>query len=524
MNFSVLDCTLRDGGYCNEWRFSEKGIKQIINNLIISGIENIECGFLTNKVPFDSQTSKFTMLKQLDKYIPQHNERIKFLLMVNYGEYNIEDLPPKTETMVDGIRVAFHKKDRYAAIELCEKIKTKGYYVFLQPMVSMLYSEQEFLELINLVNKIEPYAFYIVDSFGTMDKKNLQLYLKLAEEKLSQAIKIGFHSHNNLQSAFSNAQFFLECQTTRDLIVDSSVYGMGRGAGNLNTELLLNMINEKSNKKYTLEPVFQIMDLVLNHFYEEKPWGYNLPNYLSAIHMIHPNYGVFLSEKKTLKVEDINKIFSQIDPIKGCEFDKEYINALYIKYMSSGHARDEHLAEVIERTKGKKVLLIAPGKNALREKQKIINFIEVNSPIIISINHEYPIVPSDYIFISNKRRFANMNEKLYSKTISTSNINTDKTYISIDYLKLINTNESVKDNAGLMAINFAIKFLNSEEIFIAGFDGYSYDYYSNFETDEMALIASKEFIDRINEGMRLIIREFKEKKNITFITSSLLNN
>ena len=106
-------------------------------------------------------------------------------------------------------------------------------------MVSLSYTDEEFLDLIRRVNELEPYAFYIVDSFGMMKRKDLTRLFYLVEHNLNENIKIGFHSHNNMQLAYSNAQSLVDLHSDRELIIDASVYGMGRGAGNLNTELFV---------------------------------------------------------------------------------------------------------------------------------------------------------------------------------------------------------------------------------------------------------------------------------------------
>lgn len=517
-----LDCTLRDGGYCNQWYFKQENIKKIISALLSANADIIECGFLTNTIEFNSDYTKYDCTRRLNQFVPRHKSNTKFVLMLNYGEYDVEKLPYKEETKVDGIRIAFHKKDRFKIAPICRKIAEKGYDVFIQPMVTLLYSEEEFEEIIRISNEINPYAFYIVDSFGVMQKWDLMRYFEIADANLKKSIKLGFHSHNNLQSAFSNAQSLLEKDTQRGVIIDSSIYGMGRGAGNLNTELFFNELNSRSYSKYKIRPLLHVMDEVINRFYEEKAWGYTLPNYLSAIRMIHPNYASYLSEKKTLTIEDIDEIFAMMDSDRAVEYDEEYIRSLYIEYMSRGAIENEHLDEIKKKVQGKKILLIAPGKSAIDEQNKIKQFIDCYEPIIISINHVYPIAEPNFIFVSNIRRFAQIDEAMYYKTISTSNIKNRATYMSTDYFELLNTVDDVRDNAGLMAIKFVKEKLEKEEVYIAGLDGYSYNVYDNFETKEMALLVSAEFMDRINEGMKEVIRGWDERIKIRFITSSII--
>ena len=375
----ILDCTLRDGGYCNLWDFGFENTKDIISGLIKSNVEIIECGFLTDKVKYNKNVTKFTDLKELSSVIPDKRDGKLFVAMVNYGEYDINLLPNYDGSSIDGIRVAFHKKDMSEALDLCEKIKSKGYKVFIQAMVSLSYTDEEFLRLINYANKIGPYAFYIVDSFGMMKKKSLTRLFYMVEHNLNENIWIGFHSHNNMQLAFSNAQELVNIQTNRNLIIDSSVYGMGRGAGNLNTELFVEYLNDNCGTEYNIKPLLKIIDDIINGFYQKNYWGYSLPNYISASHNAHPNYASYLDDKKTLTVENINEIFDMMDSEKSVEFDKEYIEELYMRYMNREVIQEARLSEFKDKIKGKRIILIAPGRSSVEETDKILRCIDTVS-------------------------------------------------------------------------------------------------------------------------------------------------
>ena len=127
----------------------------------------------------------------------------------------------------------------------------------------MSYSDEEFLTLIKAANELKPYAFYIVDSFGMMNGRDLIRLFYMLEHNLDDSIKIGFHSHNNMQLAFSNAQQLVSIQTNREIIIDSTIYGMGRGAGNLNSELFIEYLNGISNSNYNIKPLLKIIDEIL---------------------------------------------------------------------------------------------------------------------------------------------------------------------------------------------------------------------------------------------------------------------
>ena len=516
---NVLDCTLRDGGYCNDWMFGKENVQRIINGLLAANVEFIECGFLTDRVDYDSDRTKFTDLKQIASIVPKGKIGKPCLVMINYGEYSADNLPDCSETCIDGIRVAFHKKDCIKALQLCADIKRKGYMVFVQPMVSMSYSEDEFVTLIHEVNKLKPYAFYIVDSFGMMKRKALMQLVELTEMNLLEEILLGFHAHNNLQLAYSNAQHLVELPLRRSIVIDVSVHGMGRGAGNLNAELFLDHLNEVIDSGYSIRPILNLMDEIISRFYEEKPWGYSLPNYLSASHMIHPNYATYLDDKKTLTLEAMDEIFSMMDPEKGVEYDANYIEQLYIDYLSRRKHEDSSIKELSNSICGRKVLLIAPGRSVVDQKEKILKFVDEEKPVVFSINHDYPYLDADYIFVSNMRRFRQLSDRVYGKTITTSNIGSKDTYASVEYYRLLNVVEGVRDNAGLMAIKF-IAEMGVSEFYLAGFDGYSHDVYKNFETRDMALLNSTEFLERMNDGMRRVMEMYAHDYLIHFITDS----
>lgn len=517
-SLKVLDCTLRDGGYCNQWQFGHKNIKKIIDSLIESGIDIVECGFLTEIEEYDANTTKYVTVCELETLLPKKRGQTMFTCMVNYGEYNISNLPEHDSRSLDGIRVAFHKKDCDDALALCRQVKEKGYKVFIQAMVSLSYSDEEFLELIGRVNEVGPYAFYIVDSFGMMKHKDLIRLFYMVEHNLKDNILIGFHSHNNMQLSYSNAQSLVDIRTKRDLIIDSSVYGMGRGAGNLNTELFLEYLNDNANGNYVLQPLFHIIDEILGQFYRKNYWGYSLPNYLSASYNLHPNYARYLDDKNTLLVEDIDAIFQMVDENKRFEFDKDYIESLYLEYMAKDQVKDDAKVELAGKLYDRTVLLIAPGKSAEVEKSKLMAYSKNQDVVVISVNFEYAYVDTDYIFVSNLRRYHELDKGKRKKCLATSNIMDESVYLQIKYRDLLNNHEFVKDNAGLMAIKFLTSF-HVKKILLAGFDGYSGDLENNYIDSNMVTEMSDMMQIEKNEGMTEVLNQFKHNVCIEFLTT-----
>lgn len=513
----VLDCTLRDGGYCNEWMFGFDNIKKIVKGLVDAEIDIIECGFLVENLEYQQDATKFSDLMQLSTFLPSKSLEKLFVAMINYGEYDVERLPQYDGYSIDGIRVAFHKKDLLGALEVCRIIKQKGYKVFVQPMVSLSYTDIEFINLINMCNEIEPYAFYIVDSFGAMNTRDLNRLFSIVENNLKSDIWIGFHSHNNMQLSYSSAQNLIHINTNRNIVIDSSIYGMGRGAGNLNTELLIQYLNEVRSCSYKTPPLLNIIDEIINLFYEQNHWGFSLPNYLSAVYNTHPNYAAYLSEKNTLTYENMDQIFSIMDDEKRITYDKKYIEQLYIRYMARSVTYEEHLFELKEILSGKEVLIIAPGKSIEEENEKIIDFLNLEGVISICVGFDDKRYKTDFIFISNLRRYRAINNKKSNKMIVTSNIPADEVFLQVDYQSLLNDIEVIKDNSLMMLIQFLLN-MDVKKIALAGVDGYSHEISENYASHSMAMIAKTATLDAMNAGMSRMLQRFREKIELRFIT------
>ena len=317
----ILDCTLRDGGYIIDWNFGEGRILEIINNLAFAGIDYIECGFLKEEKTVNGKTF-FNSVGELEKlHLPDWN----YMLMVNFGEYGIENFKACQNKKIK-IRVAFKKKQQQEAVQYISALKNLGYDVIANPMHTNSYSEDELLYLIDEINGIKPYVLTIVDTLGNMYEKDVVNLFRLIDENLDSGISLGFHSHNSLQLSFSNTKALLGMNIKREIIIDSCVYGMGRGAGNLCTELITKYLNDNYEKDYKISPLLKIID-DLKTIYEETPWGYSTPYYIAAIHSCHPNYAGYLV-KQGFTDEDIDKIITKIPEDRRISYDPEFIKNL----------------------------------------------------------------------------------------------------------------------------------------------------------------------------------------------------
>lgn len=518
----ILDCTLRDGGYCNEWGFNNSEIEYVISHLTLANVDYVECGYLS-KYPSKGEKSIYEDMTTINRIFQKIKIKgnTQYAVMVNCGEYDVNALPMADKCRVRIVRYAFHKKDYVKAIRECSLIKEKGYDVFLQPMVTNCYSQNELEQLLTLANELLPAAVYIVDSFGSLTPENLEKIIETYERHLLSQIKVGLHTHNNLQLAFSNSILFARLVRSHNMIIDSTVMGIGRGAGNLNSELFLDWVNRNQGyAKYNLKEILKIADNVISSIAERNQWGYSLANYLSAVHNCHPNYSKALSEKRTLTYEDINRVFEMMEESKKYSFDRDYIESLYVEYLSRGdYARkiDDKLCLAFLR---KKIVIIGSGRSAWSEKDKILDALNEEDTISISLNFDYSLLRTDYVFVSNLRRYEQLDKSLMPKAIVTSNIPATECFMKIDYKKYVCDIEYVHDNAMIMLVNFLIT-AGASAIYIAGVDGYLYSK-NNYIFDNMDISISEELCDQINNGLREFIAQKKHDIDISIITEGVL--
>lgn len=293
----LLDCTLRDGGYINNWEFGKDAIYDMTRRLEQTNIEILELGFIKDE-PYDENRTVFNNIDQVKKLIGEKKPGIQYAVMSEAtNPLPLEKLDPATPDGPDIIRVIVWKRMLKEGFEYCKGIVEKGYKLCVQPARVSQYSDEEFVEMIKLFNEINPMAIYVVDSWGTMYKEELLHYLKLADENLKPEIAVGYHGHNNMMQAFDTACAFTEQKINRNMIIDASIYGIGRGAGNLNTELFAKYMNEKFNCSYNLKPLTEIYDFCIKHIYKRYTWGYSVPYLISAKYNCNPDFADYYTKK-----------------------------------------------------------------------------------------------------------------------------------------------------------------------------------------------------------------------------------
>jgi len=517
MQIKVLDCTLRDGGYINDWKFTSLQIKNILKSLIAAKIDIIECGYLNDIKGVEKDSTLFKNTVVIDKIIQSLDQDFQKVVMINLGDYRLENLPKKEDTLINGIRLAFHKKDLDVALKEAQKILSLGYKLYFQPMITKNYSDLEFLSLISKVNSIGVNSFYIVDSFGSMTLSEFQKYMILADNNLDKNISLGYHSHNNMQLAFSNAINMCSLNIKREIIIDASIYGIGRGAGNLNTELITDYLNTTYNKHYDTLPLLEIIDNLLHSLMQKKHWGFSPAQYLSASFNCHPNYVTHLINKNTNHIVSVKKVLDSLPCENKASFDKELIEKLYRNFLLE--TKTEILGEW-KLPKDKKILLIASGKSVKEFSTLIQNKIDSGEYITIALNHK-PYFECDYYFFSNQKRFDEFAKSIdVGKLVITSNI-----LSTIDIKKVIDIRKLVYiDNMFIMNVApLCIHYLIQQEISkveIAGLDGYQMNK-NNYNYEETAVINDEVSLEEQNTLLRQALQYLTQHIDIEFITPTL---
>lgn len=526
-NISLLDCTLRDGGYINNWMFGRANIRSILSRLTKAGIDIVETGFLEDGL-YDPDSSLFTDVKQIEELLPESRGNTQFVAMTRYGHMDINNLREYDGKGINGIRVTFHENEAEKAIEYCKLVKERGYRIYVQPVGTTSYTDEYLLKLIRIVNELRPYAFYIVDTLGLMRKNDLLRMYYLVDNNLDPDILIGFHSHNNLQLSFSNAQELVDLHTRRRIILDSSVYGMGRGAGNLNTELIAQHLNFTRDYAYNTDYLLEIIDETIDVISKKFTWGYSVPYYLAAINNCHPNYATYLMNRKTLPVKSIGKILRSLHPDQRELYNEQYVAELYLQFQKHQINDNQSVIGLRRELQGKNVLVIAPGNSINTQRENIEAYLERHDNVaIISVNFDGDWIHPDFCFFSNNKRFQRFLEserELASKIIITSNVETeDHTELAsyvVNYSDYLNRQPLVNDNAALMLIALLIR-LEMPEIAIAGFDGFQHDTLNNYAEDELENALDKDTVTEMNRQISEVVREYGKAIRLNFITSSL---
>ena len=282
-NKKIIDCTIRDGGLVNNWDFSVEFVQDLYNSLSDAGVEYMEIGYKNSaKLLNATEPNHWRFLDDqfLKKIIPE-KKYTKLSALVDIGRVDPNDILPREESLLDMIRVACYIREVDKGLELIQMFHELGYETSLNIMALSSVPEHQLIEAFEMVNNSPVDVVYIVDSFGSLDPDNIEHQVKKFQSLLPNK-QLGIHTHNNMQLAFANTLTAIRNGVT---FMDSSVYGMGRAAGNCHTELLVSYVQKTS---YELKPVLGFIEKHMLEMRENWEWGYIIPYMISGVLNEHP--------------------------------------------------------------------------------------------------------------------------------------------------------------------------------------------------------------------------------------------
>lgn len=532
----LLDCTLRDGAYVVKSNFGSSSISGIISNLQNANIEIIECGWLKNDKYIEG-TTFFHLPSDLNKYISKKNMNTYFVLMIDYNRYNCDFLPRKEEGIIDAIRVVFSKNDIEEGFRVCEKIRSKGYDIYIQLANTIGYSEGELKKVIRNINEFKPKCVSIVDTFGGMYPADLEKLVEYFDENLDIDIQLGFHSHNNLQLSFALSIQFIEIfinKKDRKIVVDSTLCGMGRGAGNTCTELIVEYINRNYGFKYNIDMIMDTIDKYILYYIMRFQWGYSIAYAIAGMYGCHVNNVSYLSKTHRIKSRDMRAIFDALPQEKRVGYDYDFLEKVYLQYQNN-NIDDKDAIEVLKKEfEGKEVIAILPGKSSEIFLKDVCKKISERKCKVIGINAIVKGYSYDWLFFGNSLKYEFARES-YSKEIETikiirtSNIEINSSFekesIVVNYFELVKRNWKYYDNSMLMFLRLMRK-IRIKKILVVGFDGYKEKMEAYAENTMKPVLEDSDFKVLNEEIKEMIIdffldNDFKDK--IEFITPSVFD-
>lgn len=496
----ILDCTLRDGGYYTNWDFSADIVDAYIDAMNQLPIDYLEVGYRNN--PSEEYLGKFgyspiSVLKHIKEKCSK-----KIVVMLNEKNTTPHDLPalltPITG-LADMVRLAIDPSNFDRALILAQAVKDMGFEVGFNTMYMSKWHEYD--GFLNKLNQLDGIAdlFCMVDSFGGVTPREVkEIFQKV---KSMTSCPIGFHGHNNLQLGLINTLAAIECGVD---YVDATILGMGRGAGNLNMELLLTYLNKQG-----LDVDFNVLGEVITAFmplYEEHKWGTNLPYMIAGANSI---------PQKEVMSWVVNRAYSFNSIVRAVENKKNKVkdNARYPMLKSNTAA---------------KVLIVGGGNSSVEHFDAIEEFILANPdmPIVfVTARHAslYKSVPNRkiYCLIGNeaKRMKKNLSEEDYHGICLLSPyprvMGTEVPSFAEDTtfeLPAISFTSYYKDSCTAVALQACIE-LSATEVFVVGYDGYKGE-----------ILSEKEMV--LSNENKVLFEEFMKsnKAILNSLTPSLYKN
>ena len=496
----LLDCTLRDGGYYNNWDFSDALVKNYLQVMKSCSIDYVELGFRSLKrAPFKGALA-FTTNSYLEKNVKIRNMNLG--VMINASEIlndydtlvnSLTSLFPEKSSKIklNFVRIACHESEILKTAKICEFFKKRKIKVALNLMQISEIKNENLNKITKELKKFNFDVFYIADSLGAMENKDLINKINIIKSTWNK--DMGFHSHDNKEQGISN----MLCSVAHGVNwIDSTVLGMGRGPGNVKTELALLALAKFRKKKFDIVSLLDLIKLHFKPLKEKYNWGANPYYYYAAEKKIHPTFvqkligegysnNDLILKLETLSDKKITNKYSEniLDESYDYEFTQKNKSKFFLK------------SEIMH---DREILILGNGPGVLKYKTSIENYILKNRPLVIGLNtdrtvneklinirvacnnvrilSDHPCYKSFFVipyFEEFKHLFKKTNIKNFNYSSKAKKFIFKKTYAASPYN---------------LAISYAISICNcknAKTIFLAGFDGYENNEKKNSQMNQM---------------------------------------
>jgi 4-hydroxy 2-oxovalerate aldolase len=293
----LLDCTIRDGGLMNNHRFDDDFVRGVYEACVKAGVDYMEMGYKASAkifAPDQFGDWKHCSEDALRRIVGDNPSNLKISVMADTGRTEPADIAPRSESVIDLIRVATYIHQIPAAIELIEDAHNKGYETSVNVMAVSTVQETELFRAIEVLAGTSVDVIYLVDSFGSFYNEQIRdlsnAYREIAE---AHGKTVGIHTHNNQQLAYSNT---IEAVIHGVNFLDATMDGLGRGAGNCPIELLIAFLK---NPKFHMRPVLECVEKHLLPLRKHMRWGYSIPYMITGIMNLHPRDAIKWMEGAT---------------------------------------------------------------------------------------------------------------------------------------------------------------------------------------------------------------------------------
>jgi 4-hydroxy 2-oxovalerate aldolase len=287
----LLDCTIRDGGLMNDHAFNDQTVRAVYDACVEAGVDYMELGYKASKKIFSPDEFgmwKFCGEDDIRRIVGENNTSLKLSVMADAERTDYHtDILPKEQSVLDMIRVAAYIHQIPTALDMIKDAHDKGYATTINLMAVSTVKEQELNEALNLLAASAVDVIYLVDSFGALYSEQVQYYVrKYLHYAESNQKQVGMHAHNNQQLAFANT---IEAIIMGANMIDGSMAGLGRGAGNCPIELLLGFLH---NPKFHLRPALQCIQEHVEPLRKELLWGFDIPYMITGLLNQHPRSAI----------------------------------------------------------------------------------------------------------------------------------------------------------------------------------------------------------------------------------------